>query len=68
MEDLSKYSPTELLKITNDIKLEHERLKKEIISDTHEVDKLKEKINENISQLAEVERKYVAIIEEIDKR
>lgn len=68
MEDLSKYSPTELLKLANDIKSEHERLKKEITDDTYKVDELQEKINNNISLLHEVEKKYVAIVEEIDKR
>lgn len=68
MEDLSKYTPTELLKLANDIKSEHERLKKEIIDDTYKIDELQKNINENISLLTEVEKKYVEIVEEIDNR
>ena len=68
MEDLSKYTPTELLKLANEIKSEHERLKKEIIDDTYKIDELQKNINENISLLTEVEKKYVEIVEEIDNR
>lgn len=68
MEDLSKYTPTELIKLANDIKSEHERLKKEIIDDSHVLDELQNKINKNITLLTELEKKYVGIIEEIDKR
>jgi predicted alternative tryptophan synthase beta-subunit len=68
MEDYSKYTPTDLLKIANDIKSEHEKIKKIIIDDTYEADNLKEKINENLLKLEELEKKYVNIVEEIDKR
>jgi len=68
MEDLSKYTPTELLKRANDIKSEHEKIKKEIIDDTYKVDELQEKINNNISSLEKIEKEYVSIVEEIDKR
>jgi len=68
MEYYSKYTPTDLLKIANDIKSEHEKIKKTIIDDTHEADKLKDKINKNLLKLEELEKKYVNIVEEIDKR
>lgn len=68
MENLTKYTPIELLKMANDIKVEHEKLKKEIIDDTYILDELQEKINKKLSILKEIEEKYVAIVDEIDKR
>ena len=44
MEDLTKLSATELLKKGNDIKDKHDALKKEIIADTYEIEKLEKQI------------------------
>jgi len=68
MEDLSKYTPTELLKLINDAKSKHESLKQEIINHTLEIDSLEETINKKIEQLEETEKQYVQLIEELEKR
>lgn len=68
MEDLSKYTPTELLKLINDAKNKHESLKQEIINHTLEIDNLEETINKKIEQLDEIEKQYVQLIEEMEKR
>ena len=68
MEDLTKYTPTELLKIINDIKLKHDTLKQEIIDHTFEAEELEKKINEKIISLTEIEKNYIALIEEMEKR
>ena len=68
MEDLSKYTPTELLKMGNDIKAKHDALKQEIIDHSFELEVLENKINEKIIILDELERNYVALVEEIEKR
>ena len=62
MEILSKYTPTELLKMINDVKL-----KQEIINHTIEVDTITVKINEKLEELNKLEKNYVALIEEINK-
>ena len=63
MEDLSKYTPTELLKIGNDIKAQHDNLKEAILADTYEMEKLEISINEKAKQLEELEKNYVEIVE-----
>ena len=68
MENLSGYTPTQLLKMINDFTAEHERLKKEIIGHTYEVDELEKKINEKLALLEIQEKNYVAIIEELNNR
>ena len=68
MEDLKKYTPTELLKILNDTKLEHEIIKSKIVEFTNEVDILEEKINLELILLSETEKKYIELIEEINSR
>ena len=68
MENLSKYTPTELLKMVNDNVTRHNALKQEIIDHTYEVDELEKKINEKIVILEELEKNYVELIEEMEKR
>ena len=68
MENLSGYTPTQLLKMINDSTAEHERLKKEIVGHTYEVDELEKKINEKLALLEIQEKNYVAIIEELNNR
>lgn len=68
MEELEKYSLTELLKIINDKKQEHEILKQEIVDHTIEVDELEIKINQKLQKLSQLEKEYVELIEEISKR
>lgn len=68
MEDLSKYTPTELLKMVNDSKARHDFLKKEIIECTTEVDSLVIRINKNLEILTEMEKNYIELIEELNNR
>ena len=68
MRDLTKYPATELLKQINDAKKDHETTKKIIIDFSFDLDKIQEKINENIIKLNEIEKNYVELIEEIDNR
>ena len=68
MENLSKHTPTVLLKMINDIKITHDKLKQEIINYTVEVDELEKKINEKLILLEELEKNYIDLIEEMDKR
>lgn len=68
MENITKYTPTELLKLINDTKVEHDKIKQEIMDDTYLVDELEKRINEKLTVLAEVEKKYVTLIEELNRR
>jgi len=68
MEELSKYTPTELLKMINDAKAKHDTLKQEIIDHTFDLDELSKLINEKIGKLTELEKNYVELIEEMEKR
>ena len=63
MEDLTKLTPTELLKIGNEIKAQHDKLKEDILADTYEMEKLEISINEKARQLEELEKNYVEIVE-----
>jgi hypothetical protein len=68
MEDLKQYTPIELLKMVNDLKLKHDNLKNNVIEDTNQVDILDQKINQALSLLIEIEQEYIEIIEEINNR
>ena len=65
MEDLSKYTQIELQKMGNDIKEKHDKLKKELIDDTYEMEELEKSINEKAALMQELEKNYVAIIEKL---
>jgi len=67
MENLNALTPTELLKRGNDIKDKHDALKKEIIADTYEIEKLEKQINEKATELEVLEKNYVEIVEIITK-
>jgi len=68
MEDLSGLTATQLLKISNDIVSKHGALKQEIIDLTYESDELEKKINEKLELLDMLEKNYVVIAEEMNKR
>ena len=68
MEDLNKYTPTELLKMINDFNKVHDILKQEIIDHTFDVDELEIKINQKIEKLIEIEKNYVILVEELNNR
>jgi hypothetical protein len=63
MEDYSKYTPIELLKMGNDIKTKHDALKQEIIEYSFQTEELEKLINKKLALLDELEKNYVAIIE-----
>jgi len=67
MEDLSKYTPIQLQKMGNDTKEKHDKLKKELIDDTYEIEELEKRINEKVLLLQEFEKNYVNIIEKLVK-
>jgi len=68
MEDLAQYTPTELLKLVNDNNVKHESLRLEVIYYTHEIDNLEQIINEKLKVIDQLEKNYIALIEEMDKR
>ena len=68
MEVSTGYTPTQLLKMINDIKQQYDSLKQEIINDTIVFDEIEKKINEKINKLTELEKNYVALIEEMEKQ
>jgi hypothetical protein len=68
MEDLKKYTPTELLKLINNTKDSHDKLKEEIMADTFKMDELEELINKKIDNLDKLEKKYIELIEELNNR
>lgn len=67
MEDLSKYTATELLKLGNDIKARHDALKQEIIDNTYEIEELEKNINDKVQKLEQLEKNYVEIVEKLSK-
>lgn len=68
MSDYSNYTEIELLKKFNDIKSRHDYLKDDIIKSAAVIDELELKINKEIDEINEIERTYIKLIEEIDKR
>ena len=59
MNNLSDYTSTELLKLINDIKINHDNIKQEIVDYTFEVDNIEKIINDKIILLNELEKNYV---------
>jgi hypothetical protein len=68
MKDLDKCTPIELQKMAEGAKNEHELVKKSIVEDTHKIEELEKSINAKLNELTELEKLYVLIVEEIDKR
>ena len=68
MENLNKYTPIELNKMLNEIKVKHDTLKQEIINYAFEAEELEKKINEKLDLLSEAENFYIKLIEEMEKR
>jgi hypothetical protein len=67
MEDYSKYTPTQLLKIANDICLKHNELKQEIINNSIQLEELEKLIEHKLKLFEELEKNYVAVVEELNK-
>jgi type 1 glutamine amidotransferase len=68
MENLNKYTPTELLKLINDQSVLHESIKKEIIDYTIQIDEIEMFINNKINELTVAEKEYIELIEELNNR
>ena len=68
IQDLSHYSPTELLKLINDSKFTHDNLKQETIDLMYNVDMLEKKINDKLEKIKSTEEVYIALIEELNNR
>jgi hypothetical protein len=66
--DLSKYTSTELLKMSNDIKAEHDAIKQNVIDDLRTVDEIQHKINENLQKLEDLKNLNTIVVEELNKR
>jgi hypothetical protein len=62
-------TPTELLSLINKSKDKHENIKKEILSCLNIIEENENNINNKlIPELDKLEKKYVALIEELNKR
>lgn len=68
MKNLIEYTPIELLKMSNDIKLQYEKLKKEIVDNTYILEEVEKKINYSLNDLYDLEKKYKSILDEINSR
>lgn len=68
MENLEKYTPIELLKQLNNIKLEHDVVKNKIIEYTNEIDLLEKTITLELTILSDIEKRYIDLIQEINNR
>ncbi len=65
--DLSQYTKTELLKISNDLIQYHNEIKEKVLIKTDMVEELKNEINDLISDLNDAEELYIKISKEIEK-
>ena len=68
MENLKEYTPTELLKMLNDIATKHDLLKKEIISTSYQLEKIEKEIKTKLILLDELEKNYIEIIENLKEK
>jgi hypothetical protein len=65
---LKEKTPTELLKIVNELKKRHDEIKLEIDRLFGVVDDIGLEIEENIKELTEIEEIFVEIINELENR
>lgn len=72
MSELINPTDTELLKLLNECKDIHDKLKQEIIADTYEYDEYvlskANEINKKIEKLDEYELLYIKLIEDLNNR
>lgn len=66
--DLSKYTPTELLKFVNDLKDNYNNIKNDITIKVDSIEQLKNEINELIIELNDIEELHQKITEELQNR
>jgi hypothetical protein len=68
MKNYTTLTPTELLKLINDTKFDHENIKNEILNSIKIVEENENLINIKLEDLKLLEDKYVLLIEEFNKR
>jgi len=68
MKDIKEITSTELLKLINDSKFEHEKIKAELLTIISEYDELGVKINEKLNDLDIIEKQYINLIDEMNER
>lgn len=68
MEDIKTITPTHLLKLINDSKFEHEKVKTELHKLLTESDELEILINSKLLELEAIEKQYIILIEEMNER
>jgi hypothetical protein len=66
--DLKSKTPTELLKLVENIKERHDKIKQETLFLTDDLENIQNKINKNVEELQQVEDFYVTLMLEIDSR
>ena len=67
MNDLDKYTPTELLKLGDDVVKQHNQIKDDIITLTKEIDDIEETIKDKLKELEALEKLYLDIFNNIEK-
>lgn len=66
--DLTNYTSTELLKLSNDITIEHDGIKQKIVDDLLIVDDIQNRINKNLQKLEDLKNLNTIIVDELNKR
>jgi len=67
MINVNEYTPTELLKLGDDVVKKHNNLKQEIISLTKEIDSIETSLKNKLKELEALEKLYLDIIKAVDK-
>ena len=65
MKKFDNYTPTELMKLGDDIVKKHNRIKEEIISLTKEIDSIETAIKDKLKELQALEQLYLDITNDI---
>ena len=68
MNEFEKYTPTELLKLINDLDIEHKKLKEVIITNTDKIIELQDNVNDDLKTLTIIEELYAKISTELTER
>ncbi|MFA5366507.1 MAG: hypothetical protein WC333_01095 [Dehalococcoidia bacterium] len=68
MENLSGYTPTQLLKLINAVKTAHDTVKEGILDCVNKVEELEKQINGKMGELDIYEKQYVELVDELNKR
>ena len=65
MKKFKNYTPTELLKLTDDVVKKHINIKEEIVSLTKEIDSIEATIKEKLKELEALEGLYLDITKDL---